>query len=87
MYQKQRPLDVGFAAFVQRQTKIHDRIIRLTLMKYLLYGYDKTVNFFLGIVEYFSFLKLRKLRTIPMLIIMIISHLNILQHGDGIVGE
>lgn len=33
MYQKQRPLDVGFAAFVQRQTKIHDRIIRLTLMK------------------------------------------------------
>ena len=59
-------------------------------MKYLLYGYDKTVNFFLGIVEYFSFLKLRKLRklrTIPVLIIMIISHLNILQHGDGIVGE
>lgn len=56
-------------------------------MKYLLYGYDKTVNFFLGIVEYFSLLKLRKLRTIPVLIIIIISHLNILQHGDGIVGE
>ena len=34
-----KPLDVGFTAFIQRQTKIHDRIIRLTLMKYLFHGY------------------------------------------------